>query len=226
MVAPEAAVEGDADGLSAVVEDEWGGEGDEAADFSSGGIGAPPEDASVGVDEESVARDRGSLWAKLKALRKRFGDQEIMIERYIEGREFNVSVIASPEGPLVLPPAEMVFDSYGEGKERVVGYRAKWDTTSFEYRHTLRRFKFGSEDEPLLERVRKTAQRCFELFRLRGYARVDMRVDAEGRAQVIEVNANPCLSPDGGFAAAVERAGISSARMVKMILEDAVWPKA
>ena len=180
------------------------------------------EDASVGIDEDSVARDRVSLEAKLRALGRRFPDQEILVEHYVEGREFNVSLLASGGGPLVLPPAEIVFDSYPEGKERVVGYRAKWDETSFEYDHTVRRFDFPSEDGPLLERVRETGLRCWELFKLSGYARVDSRVDEELRVQVVEVNANPCLSPGGGFTAAVLGAGISPARMVEMILEDVV----
>jgi len=184
------------------------------------------EDASTGIDEDSVSRDAKRLRAGIEALARRFPTQEILVEHYVEGREFNVSLLAGANGPIVLPPAEIVFDSFPEGKERVVGYRAKWDDTSFEYQHTVRRFDFPSEDAGLLDRVRETALGCWGLFGLAGYARVDMRVDASGRVWVVEVNTNPCLSPDAGFAAAVSAAGISAARMVEAILEDAVWPKA
>lgn len=180
------------------------------------------EDASAGIDEDSVRRDLDGLRTGIEALARRFPGQAILVERFVEGREFNVSVLAGPNGPMALPPAEIVFDSYPEGKERVVGYRAKWDDASFEYQHTIRRFEFAPEDAEMLERLRRTALGCWELFGLAGYARVDMRVDESSAVWVVEVNTNPCLSPDAGFAAAVDRAGISPARMVEQILEDVV----
>jgi D-alanine-D-alanine ligase len=60
------------------------------------------------------------------------------------------------------------------------------------------------------------------LFELHGYARADMRVDADSRIFVLEINANPCLSPNAGFAAAVAQVGITPAQMVQRILEDSV----
>ena len=101
-----------------------------------------------------------------------------------------------------------------------VGYRAKWDEESYEYRHTPRRFDFPESDAPLLERLRQTARACWHLFGLQGWARVDFRVDAEGHPWVLEVNANPCLSPDAGFAAALDRAGIDYGAAMERILAD------
>src|SRR6185503_1410804 len=112
----------------------------------------------------------------------------------VAGRELNVAIIAAPSGPRVLPVAELKFEGYPEDKPAIVGYAAKWDLESFEYRHTVRSF----EVEPAL------AARA-ELLALDGYARVDYRVDASGFLFVLEINANPCLSPDAGFAAALER---------------------
>lgn len=181
------------------------------------------EDASIGIDEDSVVRDPAALPGKLRALRRRFPLQPILVERYIEGREFNISILAMRDGPCVLPPVEMVFVDYPPGKERVLGFRAKWDPTAFEYDHTVRRFDFPPEDAPGIERLRALAKQCWEALGLNGYARVDVRVDDQWRLFVIEINANPCLSPDAGFAAAVARAGLSPARMVQHILEDSVW---
>ena len=59
-------------------------------------------------------------------------------------------------------------------------------------------------------------------FDLHGYARVDFRVDGEGRPWILEVNANPCLSPDAGFAAALARADIPFHDAVARILDDAL----
>jgi D-alanine-D-alanine ligase len=122
----------------------------------------------------------------------------------------------------VLSPAEIVFEAYADAKPRVVGYRAKWDEASFEYHHTPRRFEFEPHDARLLAELKRLALECWTCFGLRGYARVDFRVDGEGRPWVLEVNTNPCLSPDAGFAAALERAGISFQDAIARILADAL----
>ena len=180
------------------------------------------EDASLGIEEESVVGDCAALRARADGLRATFPGQPLLVEQYIDGREFNVSILSSPEGPRVLPPAEMRFVGYPPGKARVLGYRAKWAADAFEFRHTERVYDFGAEDAALLEAIRAVSLQCWTLFELRGYARVDLRVDAAARPYVIEVNPNPCLSPDAGFAAAVGRAGISPEVMVRWILEDCV----
>ena len=146
---------------------------------------------------------------------------EVFAEAYIAGREFNLSVLAGPDGPEVLPPAEIHFVDYPDDRPRIVGYRAKWDSDSFEYHHTPRSFDFPPPDAPLLAELCRLARACWDLFGLRGYARVDFRVDETGQPWVLEINANPCLSPDAGFGAAAERAGLSFPAVIARILADA-----
>jgi D-alanine-D-alanine ligase len=143
-------------------------------------------------------------------------------EVYVPGREFNVSVLEGPGGPEILPPAEMLFEGYPAGKPKVVGYRAKWEESSFEFRHTGRSFAFDPVDGPLLHELSELALRCFRVFGLRGYARVDFRVDETGRPLILEVNANPCLSPDSGFTAAAMQAGLDHAQVIQATVEAAV----
>jgi D-alanine-D-alanine ligase len=123
---------------------------------------------------------------------------------------------------LVLPPAEIDFSAFPDGKPHIVGYRAKWEEGSFEYHHTPRRFSYPSEDTALLELLTGLAERCWREFGLRGYERVDFRVDGAGRPWILEVNANPCLSPDAGLAAAVEHSGMGYDRMIEAIVDDAL----
>jgi D-alanine-D-alanine ligase len=179
------------------------------------------EHASIGLGEDSVVlvEDSRQLLIALEQRREEVGG-EGFAESYIEGREFNLSLLASAGGPQVLPPAEMCFDDYPPGRLKMVDYRAKWNEDSFEWRHTRRSFDFEQCDHPLLERLRELARRCWRLFELRGYARVDFRVDGDNRPWVLEVNANPCISPDAGFIAAAAQAGISYHRVVERILED------
>jgi len=143
-------------------------------------------------------------------------------EQFIEGREFNLGLLAGPNGPESLPPAEIDFSAFPPEKPRIVGYRAKWEDDSFESRNTPRRFDFSPSDAPLLQRLRDLARQCWAVFRLRGWARVDFRVDAEGEPWILEINGNPCISPDAGFAAAMQRASISYDQGIQRIVEDAL----
>ncbi|MBI5014131.1 MAG: ATP-grasp domain-containing protein [Deltaproteobacteria bacterium] len=178
------------------------------------------EEASVGIDDASVVRDPAGAAAELGRRARAFGG-EWFAEAFVEGREFNISVLAGEGGVDVLPPAEIDFTDFPEGKPRIVGYRAKWDDASFEFHHTPRRFDLPASDRPLLEHLAEVSRRCWETFGLRGYARVDFRVDRAGEPWVLEINANPCLSPDSGFVAAAAAAGLGYGELVARILAGA-----
>jgi D-alanine-D-alanine ligase len=179
------------------------------------------EHASIGIDETSTAlcESAGDVVARLGDRAPGLGGA-CFAERFIEGREFNLSLLAGPDGPEVLPPAEIVFEGYPPDALRIVGYRAKWDESSYEFHHTPRRFDFPQEDGGLLKRLRDLAAQCWRGFGLKGYARVDFRVDAGGQPWILEINANPCLSPDAGFAAALEASGIRMTGAMEQILAD------
>lgn len=187
-------------------------------------IKAVAEHASLGMTDDSVmtVRDRAEedLVAVMSGYSQRLGTPHFA-EEFIDGREFNLSVLASDEGPEVLPPAEIEFVNYPDSKPRIVGAAAKWNENAAEYHNTPRRFDFPQADQPLLDELKALARRCWEEFGLRGYARVDFRVDADGQPWILELNANPCLSPDAGFAAAVAEAGLTFDAVVERILNDA-----
>ena len=179
------------------------------------------EHASLGLDENAVfcPAEPGQVRQKILALQQHLGGP-CFAEVFIEGREFNVSLLGSVAGQTVLPPAEIIFVDYPRDKVRMVCYRAKWMADSFEYGHTCRSFAFPGEDEPLLTQLAELSARCWQLFGLRGYARVDFRVDEAGRPWVLEVNANPCISLDGGFVAAAAQAGLDYQALIDRIIRD------
>ncbi len=188
-------------------------------------IKAVAEHSSLGITDDSVVRCHG---LSIAGLTRRIADQTAefatphFAEAYIEGREFNLSVLANDFGPEVLPPAEIQFTDFPVGKPRIVGHDAKWNEVTSEYLNTPRSFSFPASDQPLIDELESLARRCWEVFGLRGYARVDFRVDADGQPWILEVNANPCLSPDAGFAAAVAEAGLNFDAVIRRILADAV----
>ncbi|MGB5885017.1 MAG: D-alanine--D-alanine ligase [Desulfobulbales bacterium] len=179
------------------------------------------EHASIGLDGNSLVQTGSAPVLMAEMVKRVFSlGGACFAEEFIEGREFNLSLLAAEKGATVLPPAEISFAGFDPEKPRIVDYQAKWAEDSFEYQNTPRSFDFRAEDAALLAELEKLALRCWDIFNLRGYARVDFRVDAENRPWILEVNANPCLSPDAGFAAALARAQISFSEAVGAIVVD------
>ena len=185
------------------------------------------EDASVGIDDSAVANAPRAAARLLE--QRQAGGGEWFAERFLAGREFNVSLLAHADragAAEVLPVAEIRFDAYPPTKPRIVGYAAKWHTDSFEYAHTPRSFAVNEEDPRLAGRLGEIALACWRAFGLAGYARVDCRLDAAGAVHVLEVNANPCLAPDAGFAAACAQAGIGLDGALVRIVDAALMEPA
>ncbi|MCX6223304.1 MAG: ATP-grasp domain-containing protein [Bacteroidia bacterium] len=175
------------------------------------------EDASVGINDENVIN--GADTGILEMFRNRWGDH-FFIEEFITGREFNLSVFGGPNGPEVLSPAEMIYKDFPAGKPSIMGYAAKWDENTFEYRNTMRTFDLPESDQPLLEQMKVICYQCWSAFNLKGYARIDFRIDQDNQPYVLEINANPCISPDSGFYNAALRSGYSFTEVVQRILND------
>ena len=143
-------------------------------------------------------------------------------EMFIDGREFNLPMLDSPDGPQILPLGEMDFSTFPADKPRIIGHRAKWHEDSFEYGNTPRSFQFQEHDRPLVEDLHRLALECWRLFGLRGYVRIDFRVDQAGQPWILEINTNPCLSPEAGYTAALEEAGVEYDEAVRRIVHKAV----
>jgi len=175
------------------------------------------EDASVGITDESVFSDYHLFMNGLIRMHQNYGD--LLVEKFLDGAEYNISILEDRWGePMVLPIAEICFDLWPEGKPRIVSYSAKWNPGAFEYQNTRRIFLDNSEFNDNLSQL---AISVWKAFRLNGYARVDIRTDKNGKPHVIEINANPCISPDSGFVAAAKKAGMSPEALVGAIVEAA-----
>ena len=171
------------------------------------------QDASIGIDQESVIADQRLLAATLKEFYALYGP--IIVEEYIDGREFNISLLGSVN-PKVLPMAEIDFSGFPDDLYKIVGYRAKWEPESIEYQQSKR--SFPQLPETMQQKMAVVSAQCYQLFGLRDYGRVDLRLDQNGRIYILEINANPCLSPDAGFPAAMQQSGLDYTAMVEKII--------
>ena len=118
----------------------------------------------------------------------------------------------------------MDFSAFPADKPRIIGHRAKWHESSFEYNNTPRNFHVCEHDRPLVEHLQHLALECWRLFNLRGYVRVDFRVDLAGQPWILEINTNPCLSPEAGYSAALAEAGLNYDEAIASDRAERPWP--
>ena len=180
------------------------------------------EHASFGLDDGCVVTGTSAARQRLDHSAARLGG-DWFAEEFIDGREFNISILEINGQPRVLPIAEIAFVDYPRDKPRIVGYAAKWDEQAPEYGATRR--IFPALTRSIQSRLKLLANKCWSAFALKGYARVDIRLDAAGCPWVLEINANPCLSGDAGFAAAALEADISYQQLIERIVQTALRPR-
>ncbi len=173
------------------------------------------EDASLGVEQRSVVRTARALVERLAAMHERW--DEIVVQRYIDGREVNVGIV----GDRVLPIAEIDFREMPRGLWRIVSYRSKWDEGSAEDSGALPRCP---TDLPpaLTSQLAAIALEAWRTVGGDGYGRVDLRIDSAGRPWLLEVNANPDLSPTAGLARMARAAEMDFAGLVRRIADRAL----
>lgn len=171
------------------------------------------EDASVGIEQESVVTSPEALRERVRYLATQFS--EIIVQRYIHGREIAVAFV----GDRTLPLSEIDFGAMPEGAWPILSFQAKWTPGSPEDLGS-RPICPANLNADLAERVRLVAVAAWRAVRGSGYGRVDLRVDADGRPWVIEVNPNPDISTDAGLARMAAASGWSYRDLVLQILDD------
>ncbi|MCI0498161.1 MAG: ATP-grasp domain-containing protein [Planctomycetales bacterium] len=179
-------------------------------------------DASEGITAESVLllpHGKKKADALIEKLHRLFA-QPVIVERFIPARELNVSVIECDGKANVMPLAEIDFSAFSDTQTKIVDYDAKWQKDSFGYNNTPRKIPADLPDE-VAGRVKTLAAAAFGAVGCRDYARVDFRLDDDLNPFILEVNPNPDISPDAGFAAAIAAGGIPYEQFVRRVLINA-----
>ena len=173
-------------------------------------------DASEGIDAKSFVRDPGRPLRRAIARVHKTFRHPALVEQYVGDREINVSILQRGRLIRVLPLAEIQFRGYGSRRPRIVDYAAKWHPKSFQYRNTIRVVP-ANLSPATARRIRQCALAAWNSLGCRDYARVDLRLASDGRIYVLEVNPNPDISPQGGFAAALKAAAIPYPEFVRIL---------
>lgn len=172
------------------------------------------EDASHGLSEESVVNNFTSLERQVARVSQLFGG-EALVEEFVDGCEFNATVMGNKE-LIVLPISEIVY-VLPPSMPKILTFAAKWEIDSVYFQGT-RAICPAEIDEKLRGCVVEIAKAVFRLMGCRGYARVDMRLDAEGSLKVLEVNPNPDISPTSGAALQAKAAGMAYNQFIERIV--------
>lgn len=175
------------------------------------------EHGSAGIAQASVVQSRSALAARVRWLHATYGG-EVLVEPFLSGREFSVGVLGN-ERPLVLPVWETWFERLPRGQHAILTARGKWDE-HYQRRIGLRSGPARRLPPALRRELQDLARRTFRALRLSGYARIDLRLDADGRPHVLEANVNPDLTPGEDFPLAAQRAGLSYARLLQRLVAD------
>ena len=177
------------------------------------------EDGSIGIEFNAVVSSIKELMERIDWLHEQF-DSPILIEEYVDGREMYVGVLGN-ETPEALPVIELDLSKLPEGTPRIAAAEVKWAKGTKAYRDTKSVVATDLSDETT-SLLQTTAVAAYQALELRDYGRVDMRLQPDGRVQVIEVNPNPWLSSRAEFAMAARKSGRTYSQLIEEIVELAM----
>jgi D-alanine-D-alanine ligase len=177
------------------------------------------EDGSIGIRFSAVVGSLKELMERIDQVNADF-DGPVLIEEYIEGREIYVAVLGNAD-PEALPIVELDLSKLPEGTPRIAGTEVKWEEGTDVYRNTQPFFPDDLDPE-VEEKIRQTAIAAYQALRLRDYGRIDIRLDAEGNAHVIECNPNPWLLSSAELAKAAKKSGRSHCALIEEIVQLAI----
>ena len=182
------------------------------------------EEASLGISQASIVNDDEKLRERVAFIHGSVGTGAL-VEQYIEGRELYVGVMGNAHTH-VLPIWELVMDRMPEEAWRIATERVKW-SRKYQQKYGIRSCQARNLPDGLEEKIQHLARRVYRALGLSGYARIDLRLDAQGHIYVLEANPNPQISRDEDFAESAHEAGWSYGDLLQELLNLAIrWRPA
>lgn len=180
------------------------------------------EDASLGIYSNSVVHNQKELSQQIESIKKKY-DQPPIVEEFIVGREFNVAVLEEKE-PRALPVSEIDFSNMPEGMPHICSYEAKWYEEHALYQGTVPICPARIGDT-LRKRLQQLAVAAFRVMECRDYARIDFRISDSGEIYILEVNPNPDISLNAGYARALKAAGMNYSQFWHVLINNTLRRK-
>ncbi|MBM3770144.1 MAG: ATP-grasp domain-containing protein [Acidimicrobiia bacterium] len=173
------------------------------------------QESSVGISQASVVETDEKLEERVAFVHQSIGTAAI-VEQYIEGRELYVAILGN-QTLQSFPVWELFFTHMPTDAKRIATDRVKW-SVKYQKKYGIESGPAKDLSESICERIQHTCKRAYRALELSGYARIDLRLDAEGRLWVLEANPNPQIARGEDFAASAERAGLGYEGLLQRIL--------
>jgi len=177
------------------------------------------QESSIGIAQASVVPDEAKLRERVQFIHESIRTDAI-IEQFVEGRELYCGVLGN-QRVQIFPVWEMTFANMPENQHRIATERVKW---SKKYQD-----KMGIDSGPakdlgngLTEQIQHVSRRVYKTLELTGYARIDLRLDANGRVYVLEANPNPQIARTEDFAESAALAGLPYPALLQRILTTGI----
>jgi len=173
------------------------------------------QEASIGISQASVVEDERKLLERIQFIHDSI-HTEAIVEQYIEGRELYCAIVGN-QRLQVFPVWEMFFEKMSERQHRIATARVKW-SSSYQEKAGIMTGAAEPLPEGVQERIPALCKRVYRSLQLSGYARIDMRTDAQGRVWVIEANPNPQIADGEDFARSADMVDVSYPALIQRIL--------
>jgi D-alanine-D-alanine ligase len=181
------------------------------------------EGSSIGIRDDSLVKTRQEMRERVSWLLDRYREPAL-VEEYLSGREFTVAILGNGAEARALPIVEIKFDSLPAGVNPIYSYEAKWiwDQGS----HPLEIFECPARLEPQLQaEIERVALEAYRVLRCRDWCRIDIRLDADGRPHILELNPLPGILPrpeqNSCFPKAARAAGLQYDELINSVLDIA-----
>ena len=173
------------------------------------------QESSIGISQASVVENEAALSERVRFIHHKIGTDAI-VERYIDGRELYVGVIGNLKLQ-VFPVWELLFKKMSDENWRIATERVKWSDT-YQKKHGITSGLAADLPDGLSEEIQKISKRVYRTLDLSGYARIDLRLDDDGKVYVLEANPNPQLAYGEDFAESAENSGVSYESLLQRII--------
>lgn len=173
------------------------------------------EEASLGISQASIVENDKDLTVRVEEIHEEL-ETDALIESYVEGRELYVALMGNKR-LTVFPTWELLFQSMPDGSRNIATARVKWDL-AFQAEHGITSKPASGLPDELNARLPKLAKKIFRILKLSGYARIDVRMTAEGKFYVLEANPNPQLAYGEDLAESAEANGLDYPSLLNRIL--------
>ncbi len=182
------------------------------------------EGSSKGIFNSSVVRATSELKKEVERIHSEY-HEPALVEVFLSGREFTVALLGNGRRLQALPIIEIKFDSLPAGVNPLYSYEAKWIWDTIDNPLEVHECPAGIPTQ-LSDSIIEVSKKAYRALNCRDWCRIDIRLDADGIPNVLELNPLPGILPNpeehSCFPQAARAAGIGYEQMINAVMDFAL----